>query len=235
MPAAYATSVGLTVTIRKTVRIPRWVSVIFPRTYPTASYTLRGVNISKEGKKVLGGPVGTSDFARDMFETALSKYEAYGANQFGSSPALSHCASYPSTLQPPLRTFCPYVPPWSWQGRRLLDTDETFFEHADNATLIAAAEILGLPAARLPCNTHSDMFLPYVLDARGWGIWLPWQMRPTSERPVWQCLRYPFSFFATRSCARGYLRRSSNGAGHLRKASECYTPPKKSGHALCYA
>jgi hypothetical protein len=39
---------------------------------------MRGVNFSTEGTKVLRGPMGTSNFARDVFETTLSKYEAYG-------------------------------------------------------------------------------------------------------------------------------------------------------------
>jgi hypothetical protein len=56
-------------------------------------HILRGVHVSTEGRKVLGGPMCTFDFARDEFETALSKYEAYGESLRGlTSHRHSHTA-----------------------------------------------------------------------------------------------------------------------------------------------
>jgi hypothetical protein len=76
MSEAYA-SVGLTVTIRKNyVYSPLGVGDAFDN-LPTG-YIMRGVYVSTERTKILRGPMGTSDFDRDVFETALSKYEAYG-------------------------------------------------------------------------------------------------------------------------------------------------------------
>jgi hypothetical protein len=46
---------------------------------------MRGVHVSTERSTVLGkgGSMGTSDFARDVFEIVLSKYEAYGERLTG--------------------------------------------------------------------------------------------------------------------------------------------------------
>jgi hypothetical protein len=43
-----------------------------------SGHIMRGVYVYIEETKVLGGPMGAFDFARDVFETALSNYEAYG-------------------------------------------------------------------------------------------------------------------------------------------------------------
>jgi hypothetical protein len=43
-------------------------------------HIMRGVHVSTEGTKVLEGPMGASDFARDVLE---SKYEADGERQRG--------------------------------------------------------------------------------------------------------------------------------------------------------
>jgi hypothetical protein len=80
MPEAYA-SVGLTVTIRKKCCIALWVSVMLSITYPTA--TSCGKNMSPRKDESIGGAMGTSDFARDVFDTALSKNEAYGERPRG--------------------------------------------------------------------------------------------------------------------------------------------------------
>jgi hypothetical protein len=70
MPEAYA-SVGLTVTIRKNyLYSPLGFGGAFDN-LPNG-HIMRGVNVSKEGTKVLGGAMGTSDFDRDVLETALS-------------------------------------------------------------------------------------------------------------------------------------------------------------------
>jgi hypothetical protein len=77
MPEAYA-SVGLTVTIRKNcLYSPLGIGDAFDN-LPDGHHIMRGVNVSTEWTKVLGGAMGTSDFARDVFEASFSKYEAYG-------------------------------------------------------------------------------------------------------------------------------------------------------------
>jgi hypothetical protein len=74
MPEAYA-SVGLTVTINKNcLHFPLGVGDLFVN-LPNG-HIMRGVNVSTEETKVLGGPTGTSDFSRDAFAMALSKYDA---------------------------------------------------------------------------------------------------------------------------------------------------------------
>jgi hypothetical protein len=51
---------------------------------------MRGVNVSTEGTKVLVRAMGTSDFARDVFKTALSKYEACGVRLLRGLAAHRH-------------------------------------------------------------------------------------------------------------------------------------------------
>jgi hypothetical protein len=76
MPEAYA-SVGLTVTIRNyCLYPPLGVGDAFDN-LPNG-HTMRGVHASTQGTKILGGPMGTSDFPREVFETAVSKSEAHG-------------------------------------------------------------------------------------------------------------------------------------------------------------
>jgi hypothetical protein len=83
MPVAYA-SVGLMVTMRKNcLHYPLDVGDAFDN-LPNGQI-MRGVHVSTEGTKILGGPMGTSDFDRDVFETALRKYEAYGERLRGPS------------------------------------------------------------------------------------------------------------------------------------------------------
>jgi hypothetical protein len=106
--------------------------------------------------------MGTSNFARHVFETALSKYEAYGKRLRGPS---SHRHSH-TTLrihQHRNRRFVHFTlmnPRGLGSGEGCGDTVVIFLERADNTTLDVAADILGLPAASLPRNTRSDMSLP---------------------------------------------------------------------------
>jgi hypothetical protein len=119
MPEAYA-SVGLTKTIRKSgFHSPLGVRDAFDN-LPNGNI-MRGVSVSPEGTKVLGGAMGTSDFARDVFETALRKYEAYGLRLRGLA-AHRHYHTALRVHQHCSRRFghiCPHSPPRSWQGRGL--------------------------------------------------------------------------------------------------------------------
>jgi hypothetical protein len=132
---------------------------------------MRGVNVSTEGTKVLGGPTGTSDFARDVFEAALSKYEAYGERLRGlAAHRHSHAA-----LRIHRKCNCRFghfartVSRGLDMGEGYGDTVVTFLERVDNATLDVAAEILGLFAVSLPRNTRSEMSLPIRLGGMGVG------------------------------------------------------------------
>jgi hypothetical protein len=61
------------------------------------------------------------------------------------------------------------VPRGLGKGEGYGDTVVTFLERDDNATLDVAAEILGLPAANLPRNTRSEVFLPVRFGGMGMG------------------------------------------------------------------
>jgi hypothetical protein len=160
LPEAYA-SVGLTVTIRKTcLYSPLGVGDAFDN-LPNG-HIMRGVNVSTEGTKVLGGPMGTSDFARDVFETALKKYEAYGEGLRGlAAHRHSHTAlRIHHYCNRRFGHFARTAPRGLGRGEGYGDTVVIFLERADNAALDVAAEILGLSAASLPRNTRSEMSLP---------------------------------------------------------------------------
>jgi hypothetical protein len=119
--------------------------------------------------------MGTSDFARDVFDTALSKYEAYGERLRGLAAAHRHSHTALRVHQHcnhRLGHFARTVPRGLGRGESYADIVVTFLERADNATLDAAAEILGLLAASLPRNTRSDMSLPIRFEGMGWGTWL---------------------------------------------------------------
>jgi hypothetical protein len=65
----------------------------------------------------------------------------------------------------------------------------TFLDRADTATRDVAAKILGFLVANLCHNSHSEMSFPIHYGGMwvgGLDAWLPWRMRPASERPVWQ-------------------------------------------------
>jgi hypothetical protein len=134
-PEVYA-SVGLTLTIRKTgLYSPLGVGDAFDK-LPNGQI-MRGVNVSTEGTKVFGGIMGTSDFARDVFETALSKYEAYGGRLRGLA---THRHFYAALR---IHQHCNHrfghfvrtVPRGLGRGEGYGDTIVTFLERADIATI----------------------------------------------------------------------------------------------------
>jgi hypothetical protein len=115
--------------------------------------------------------MGTSDFDRDAFETALSNYEAYVerlkglvAHRHSQTPLCTH-----QHLNRRFGHFACTVPVGLGSGKGYGDTVVTFLERADNATLDVAAEILGLPAANLSRNKHSEMSLPIRFGCMGVG------------------------------------------------------------------
>jgi hypothetical protein len=131
-------------------------------------HIMRGVHVFKEGTEVFGGGRCTSDFARDLFETAISKYEAYGERLTGltahrHSRIHQHCNHR-------VGQFARTVPRGLGRGEGYGDTLETFLERTNNATCDVAAEILSLPAASLPRNTRSEMYLPKRFGGTGSGI-----------------------------------------------------------------
>jgi hypothetical protein len=116
-----------------------------------------------------------SDFARDLFETALSKYEACGERLTG---LVAH-RHYHTALR--IHQYCGRrFGHFAWlvsrglgRGEGYGDTVVTFLERADNATLDVAAEILGLPAASRPRNFRSEMSLPIRFGGMGVGNLAP--------------------------------------------------------------
>jgi hypothetical protein len=115
--------------------------------------------------------MGTSDFARDVFEMALRQYEGYGERLRGlaahrhSHTALrnhQHCNRH-------FGNFAPTVPRGLGRGEGYGVTVVTFLERSNNATLYVAANMLGLPAASLPRNTRSEMSLPIRFGGMGVG------------------------------------------------------------------
>jgi hypothetical protein len=106
-----------------------------------------------------------------VFETALSKYEAYGERP-GVLTAHRHSHTALRIHQHCNRRFGHFahtVPRGLGRGEGYGDTVVTFLERADNATIDVAAEIFGLPAASLPRNTRSEMSLPTRFGGMGVG------------------------------------------------------------------
>jgi hypothetical protein len=133
---------------------------------------MRGVHVSTERTKVLGGPIGTSNFARDVFETALSKYEAYDERLLRGLAAHRRSHTALRIHQHCNRRFGHFartVPHGLGKGEGYGDTGVTFLDRADNTTLDVAAKILGLSAASLPRNTRSEMSLPIRFGGMGVG------------------------------------------------------------------
>jgi hypothetical protein len=118
-------------------------------------------------ESVGGGAIGTSDFARGVLETALSKYEADGERLRGLAPQ-RHSHNALRTRQNYIRRFGHFARP-VLSGLGIVegygDTVVTFIERADNATLDVAAEILGLPVSILPCTLVPRCLFPYDLEA----------------------------------------------------------------------
>jgi hypothetical protein len=115
--------------------------------------------------------MGTYGFARDVFETAFTIYEAYGERlrAFGahrhSHTALRIHQHYNRRFEHFTRT----VPRSLGRGEGYGDTVVTFLGRADNAAPYVAAETLGLSAASLHRNTRSEMSLPMLFGGRGVG------------------------------------------------------------------
>jgi hypothetical protein len=108
-------------------------------------------------------------FSRDVFETALRKYEAYGERLRGLA-AHRHSQTALRIHQHCNRRFGHFArtaPRGLGRGGGYGDTVVTFLERADNATLDMAAEILGLPAGGLPRKTRSEMSLPIRFGGMG--------------------------------------------------------------------
>jgi hypothetical protein len=117
--------------------------------------------------------MGTSNFARDVFETTFNKYEAYeecltclATHRYPHTPLRihQHCnrrfGHFDRTVPRGLGTGEGYVD----------DIFVIFLERADiTVTLDVAAEILGLPAASLPRNTRFEMSLPMHFGGMGVG------------------------------------------------------------------
>jgi hypothetical protein len=95
----------------------------------------------------------------------------------------------------------------------------TFLERADNATLDEAAEIVGLSAASLPCNTRSEISLPIRFGGMGAGDLVALADAAhvgAAGLAVGSTIRY-----STRcSIARGFPRPSSDGADHVWTVSD---------------
>jgi hypothetical protein len=92
--------------------------------------------------------MGTSDFARDVFETTLIKYEAYGERLRGlAAHGYSHTALHiHQHCNRRFGHFARTVPRGLGRGEGYGDTVVTFLERADSVTLDVAAEILGHPS-----------------------------------------------------------------------------------------
>jgi hypothetical protein len=211
MPEAYA-SVGLTITIRKNcLYSPLGVGDAFDNLHN--GHITRGVNISTEGTKVLKGPMGISDFARDVFETALSEYEAYGERLRGlAAHRHSHTAlRIHQHCNRRFGHFARIVPRGLGRSEGYGDNVVTFLERADNANLDVAAEILGLRAASLPRNTRSEMSLPIRFGGMGiGGLGCLRGRGPCRSDRFGNGLSYSFPYNTRCSRARGLSRRSSD-------------------------
>jgi hypothetical protein len=132
-----------------------------------------------------------------VFGTALSKYEAHGEHLTAAHQHSHIVLCIHNYRNRRLGHFARMVPRGLGnRGDGYGDTVESFLERTHNATLDMASEILGLPAASLPRNARSEISLPIRFGGMGVGAWLPWRMRPTSERPVWE--RAPPSVFLER-------------------------------------
>jgi hypothetical protein len=114
-------------------------------------HTMRGVHVSTEGAICfLGGALRTSDYARDVFETALmSKYETYGERLTGLA---AHRHSYTALrihqhCNRRFGHFARTAPHGLNMGESYGDTVVvTIPKGTYNATLDVAAEIFGPPA-----------------------------------------------------------------------------------------
>jgi hypothetical protein len=115
--------------------------------------------------------MGTSNFVREVFETTLSEYDAYG-ERLRSQATHRH---FHTALRIHQYCNCRFghfvrtIPRGLSRGEDYGDTVMSFLECGDNATLDISAEILGLPEANLPRNTSSEMSLPIRFGGMGVG------------------------------------------------------------------
>jgi hypothetical protein len=189
-------------------------------------HIMQGVHVATEGMKVLGGPVGTSDYPRDVFESALSKYEAYGERLRGvATHRHSHTAlRIHQHCNRRFGHFARTVPRGLGRGEGYGDTVVTFFERDDNAIVEVAAEILGLPVASLSRNTRSEVSLPM----RFGGMLRMGDLVTLADAAhvgaTGVAVGFAYRFLTTQDArVRGeFPRRSSNGADHIRTVSDCY-------------
>jgi hypothetical protein len=104
-----------------------------------------------------------------MLETALSKYDAYGerladlaAHRHSHTALRIHLCCTRCVGHFARKSLCGLC-----RGESFNNTVATFLESADTATLDVAAEILGIPAANLSCDTRSGISLPMRLEGMG--------------------------------------------------------------------
>jgi hypothetical protein len=148
-----------------------------------------------------------------VFETALSKYEAFGERLRGleahrNSRTALHIHQYHNRR---FGHFARTVPRGHGTGEGYGDTVVTFLERAHNAILGEAAEILGLPAASLPRNTRTEMSLPIRFGGMGVGDLVAWA-DATHVGPAGLAVGSPIR------CPR----RSSDGADRVWTVIDCY-------------
>jgi hypothetical protein len=132
--------------------------------------------------------VGTSDYARYVFETALSKKEAYNELQTGlaghrnSGTALRIHKHFNRRFGHFART----VPRGLGRGEGYGDTVVTFLERAKMPPLMWRLKYWDFPQLAYPATLAPRCVFPYVLEAWGLETWLPLRMRRTSEGSVWR-------------------------------------------------
>jgi hypothetical protein len=97
-------------------------------------HIMRGLSVYTEGTKVLGGAMGTPDIARDVFKTALSKYEAYGeCLRSLAAPRHSHTAlRIHQNCNRRFGHFARIVPRGLGRGEGYGNTVVTFLERANS-------------------------------------------------------------------------------------------------------
>jgi hypothetical protein len=81
---------------------------------------------------------------------------------------------------------------------------------------------LACPQLAYHAKPAPTFLFPYLSEAKGWGTWQPWRMRPMSERLVWQRALISDFYIARYSRALGTPRRSFDGADHVWTVSNCY-------------
>jgi hypothetical protein len=154
-----------------------------------------------------------------VFETTLSKYDAYGerprvaTTRLHSHTALrihQHCNRHSGH-------FARTDPCGLGRGEGYGDPVVTFLEGAKNATLDVVAEILGLPGASLPPRLLLEISIPIPFGGMGVGD-LAALADAAHVGAAGFAMGSAIRFLTTR--AWGFPRRSSDGADHVRTASD---------------